>query len=108
MDVLDEAATKDALRQLPGWELMPDALAKTFAFDSFRSAMLFVERVGESAEGAAEVAGHHPDIDIRSNTVRIAIPGRENGWTRADIVLASRINRLRGEHGHPVGLAGPS
>ena len=108
MDVLDEAATREALRQLPGWELTPDALAKTFTFDGFHSAMLFVERVGEQAEGAAEVAGHHPHIDIRSGTVRIAIPSGGSGWTHEDIVLARRINRLTGEHGHPVGLAGPS
>jgi 4a-hydroxytetrahydrobiopterin dehydratase len=108
MDVLDEAATKEALRELPGWELTPDALAKTFTFDTFRSALLFVERVGDSAEGPAEAAGHHPHIDIRSGTVRIAIPSRGDGWTHADVVLARRIERLRGEHGHPVGMAGPT
>ena len=71
--------------------------------------MLFLERVGEGAEGMAEVAGHHhPHIDIRSGTVRIAIPSSGGGWTHKDIALARRINRLQGEHGHPVGLAGPS
>jgi 4a-hydroxytetrahydrobiopterin dehydratase len=109
MDVLDDAATNEALRRLPGWERTPDSLAKTFTFDTFRSALLFVERVGDSTENAAEVAGHHPNIDIRSSTVRIAIPSRGgSGWTHADMMLAHRIERLRGEHGHPVGLAGPS
>jgi glutaredoxin-related protein len=28
MDVLDDDATRDALRQLPGWERTPDALVK--------------------------------------------------------------------------------
>jgi 4a-hydroxytetrahydrobiopterin dehydratase len=109
MDVLDEAATEEALRQLPGWEKTGDAIAKTFVFDGFRSAMLFVERIGDSTEGLAEVAGHHPDIDIRSNTVRVAIPRRSgDGWTHSDVLLAHRIERERGEHGHPPGLAGPS
>ena len=97
-----------ALRELPGWELTPDALAKTFTFDRFRSALLFVERVGDSAEGPAEVAGHHPHIDIRSGTVRIAISSRGDGWSHADVVLARRIEHLQGEHGHPVGMAGPT
>jgi 4a-hydroxytetrahydrobiopterin dehydratase len=109
MEDFDEAATEETLRQLPGWEQTGDAIAKTFVFDSFRSALLFVERVGDSTEGVAEVAGHHPDIDIRSNTVRIAIPSRSgNGWTHSDVVLAHRIERQRGEHQHPPGLAGPS
>ena len=109
MDILDDDATREALRQLPGWERAADALLKTYSFDGFRSALLFVERIGDSAEGPAQVAGHHPDIDIRSATVRVAIPSRDgNGWTHSDMVLAGRIERLRGEHGHPVGLAGPS
>jgi 4a-hydroxytetrahydrobiopterin dehydratase len=109
MDVLDEAATREALRQLPGWEQTGDAVAKTFVFDSFRSAMLFVERIGDSTEGASERAGHHPQIDIRSDRVRIAIPKSDaSGVTRADIRLAGHVERLRGEHGHPPGMAGPS
>jgi 4a-hydroxytetrahydrobiopterin dehydratase len=109
MEVLDEAATKQALRELPGWERAGDAIAKTFAFDTFRSALLFVERIGDATEGVAEVAGHHPDIDVRSSTVSVAIPSRGgNGWTHSDVVLAHRIERQRGEHGHPPGLAGPS
>jgi 4a-hydroxytetrahydrobiopterin dehydratase len=109
MDVLDGAQTEEALRHLPGWEQAGDAIAKTFAFDGFRSAMLFVERIGDSTEGIAEVAGHHPDIDIRENTVRVAIPkGSDNGWTSSDISLARHIEGQRGEHSHPPGLAGPS
>jgi 4a-hydroxytetrahydrobiopterin dehydratase len=61
------------MRQLPGWEQTNDAVAKTFVLDSFRSAMLFVERIGDSIEGASQAAGHHPQIDIRSDRVRIAI-----------------------------------
>lgn len=109
MDILDDAATEEALRQLPGWEQAGDAIAKTFVFDQFRSAILFVERIGDSTQNAAEAAGHHPDIDIRSNKVRVAIPrGSGNGWTDSDVVLAHRIERLRGEHRHLPGLAGPS
>ena len=37
-----------------GWELTGDGVAKTFIFDSFRSAMLFVERIGDSTEGASK------------------------------------------------------
>ena len=109
MDVLDETATREALRQLPGWELTGDGVAKTFIFDSFRSAMLFVERIGDSTERASQAAGHHPQIDIRSERVTIAIPRSDaTGVTRADIALARHVERLGGEHTHPTGLAGPS
>jgi 4a-hydroxytetrahydrobiopterin dehydratase len=109
MDVLDEAAAREALRQLPGWEQTNDALAKTFVFDSFRSAMLFAERIGDSIEGTSQAAGHDPQIDIRSDRVSVAIPKSDaTGVTRADIALARHVERLGGEHGHPPGLAGPS
>ena len=108
MDVLDEAAIKDALRQLPGWELTRNAIAKLFVHESFRLAMQFVQRIGDSTEGAAEVAGQHPWIDIRANLVTVAIPLRSgNTLTPADIVLARRIDGIGGAHEHPPGLASP-
>lgn len=110
MDVLDEAATEEALRRLPDWERTGDAITKTFVHDSFHSAMLFAERITDLAEGAAEVARHHLWIDIRSdNIVTVAIPTQDaNGLTRADVLLAHRIEGLVRDQMHPPGLAGLS
>jgi 4a-hydroxytetrahydrobiopterin dehydratase len=104
MQVLDDSAIESALRELPGWRREGDNIVKTFQFDDFRSAMLFVNRVAD----AAEAANHHPDIDIRWNKVTFALSTHSaGGLTENDTKLAHRIERLGGEHHHhPPGPAG--
>jgi 4a-hydroxytetrahydrobiopterin dehydratase len=104
MSNLDDAAVERALQELPGWERNGDVISKTFTHDDFHSAMTFVSWVAE----AAEAAGHHPDIDIRSNRVTLALTSHGvGGLTGDDTALAHRIERLVGAHHHPPGLAGP-
>ena len=104
MQVLDDSAIQSALRGLPGWGREGDNIVKTFQFDDFRSAMLFVNRVAD----AAEAANHHPDIDVRWNKVTLALSTHSaGGLTENDVKLAHRIERLVGEHEHPPGPAGP-
>src|SRR5258708_3827097 len=51
----------------------------------------FVNRVGE----VAEAAGHHPDIDIRYNKVRLALVTHDaGGLTPKDFALASQADKL--------------
>ncbi len=105
MEVLDDSAVRTALRELPGWVRDGDRIVKTFQFDDFDSAMLFVTRVAD----AARAADHHPDIDIRWNKVTLALSTHEaGGLTDRDTHLAHRIEHLGGEHHHPPGLAGRS
>ena len=59
-------------------------------FRDFREALAFVNRVG----GLAEAAGHHPDIDIRYNTVTLALTTHDAGGLSAkDFDLARAIDR---------------
>jgi 4a-hydroxytetrahydrobiopterin dehydratase len=104
MQVLDDSAIQSALRELPGWRRDGDEIVKTYQFDDFRAAMLFVNRVAD----AAEAAGHHPDIDVRWNKVTLALSTHAaGGLTENDTHLAHRIERLgAGGHEHPPGLAG--
>ncbi len=45
---------------------------------------------------AAEAANHHPDIDIRWNTVHLTLSTHDSGGlTLLDLALASAIDRLR-------------
>lgn len=46
---------------------MDGALEREFRFADFAEALAFVNRVGE----LAEEAGHHPDIEIQWNRVRL-------------------------------------
>jgi 4a-hydroxytetrahydrobiopterin dehydratase len=54
--------------------------------------MKFVNRVAE----LAEAAGHHPDIDIRYNRVRLALVTHDaGGITQNDISLAQNIDQKK-------------
>jgi 4a-hydroxytetrahydrobiopterin dehydratase len=101
---MDEAAIDQQLQRLSGWERTGDRLAKTFVFDEFRSAMKFVGRVADSAvTGDDEV-----EVEVRSNRVTLTVLSPGAGTvTDAAVALAARIDRLTGDHHHPVGMAGP-
>lgn len=81
------------LTSLPGWKIDAGELVKTFNFKDFREALAFVNRVGE----AAESAGHHPDIDIGYNRVRLGLVTHDaGGLTEKDFEMANRANTLVG------------
>ena len=68
MQALSHQEAQSRLAALAGWQIEAGELVKTFQFKDFRAALHFVNQVGE----LAEQAGHHPDIDIRYNRVRLA------------------------------------
>jgi 4a-hydroxytetrahydrobiopterin dehydratase len=85
----DEARSR--LGTLPGWQIESGELVKTFQFADFRAALHFVNQVGD----AAEKAGHHPDIDIRYNKVRLALVTHDaGGLTAKDFDLAAQADKL--------------
>jgi 4a-hydroxytetrahydrobiopterin dehydratase len=87
-------STEEANRQLealPEWKIESGELVRTFQFKDFRAALGFVNRVGD----LAEEAGHHPDIDIRYNRVRLALVTHDaGGLTGKDFDLAVRAEKL--------------
>jgi 4a-hydroxytetrahydrobiopterin dehydratase len=91
MTVVSAEDADRRLARLPGWSIDAGELVNTFNFKDFRDALAFVNRVGE----AAESAGHHPDIDIRYNRVRLALVTHDaGGLTEKDFDLASGVNSL--------------
>ena len=74
------------------WTREGDALVTTVKLQNFAAALAFVNVVG----AAAEAANHHPDIDIRWNTVRLVLTTHDSGGlTLLDLALASVVDRLR-------------
>ena len=74
------------LAEHPEWELDGETITATFVFGDFIEAMGFVTRVAM----AAEVADHHPDIDIRWNKVTLALTTHDQGaLTSKDLDLAA-------------------
>ena len=97
----DEALAR-ALQELPGWQREGDSIWRTYQFDDFASA--FVGRVAD----ATAAAGHQPDITIRGGRVTLELtPRTGTALTADDLAVASRIQRLVGDHQHPVGRAAP-
>jgi 4a-hydroxytetrahydrobiopterin dehydratase len=79
------------LENLPGWQIESGELVRTFQFKDFVASLAFVNRVGQ----AAEAAGHHPDIDIRYNRVRLALVTHDaGGLTEKDFALAAQASSL--------------
>jgi 4a-hydroxytetrahydrobiopterin dehydratase len=79
------------LIKLPDWKVENGELARTFGFKDFRAAMAFVNQVAEQAEKA----GHHPDIDIRYNKVRLELVSHDaGGITAKDFGLAAVVDKL--------------
>lgn len=101
---MDEATVAKELRDLTGWQRLGARIVKTFVFDDFRSAMKFVGRVAD----AAVAVDDEVEVEVRSNRVALAVstPGAET-ITGSGIALAARIDRLTGDHRHPVGMVGP-
>jgi 4a-hydroxytetrahydrobiopterin dehydratase len=78
------------LDTLKGWQIEGGQLVKVFKLHHFRDSLAFVNKVGE----LAEAAGHHPDIDIRYNTVRLALSTHDaGGLTDKDFDLAAKADK---------------
>ena len=91
MPPLSAAEIKSRLVTVPDWQIEAGELVRTFIFKDFKASLAFVNRVGELAESS----GHHPDIDIRYNRVRLALVTHDaGGLTTKDFSLAAQINQL--------------
>ena len=88
---LNDAERAGFLETNPDWAIHGGSLKRTFVLADFNEAMGFVTRVAL----AAEVADHHPDIDIRWNRVTITLTTHSEGaLTAQDTTLAATIDRL--------------
>src|SRR5580658_3852919 len=86
---LSSAEIEEVLRADPAWKLQNGKLVREWSFKDFVEAMAFVNRVAD----LAEIAGHHPDIDIRYNRVLLGLITHDaGGITRRDATMAIRID----------------
>jgi len=91
MPALQQSEIETRLRSLPAWRIEGGELTRTFNFKDFRAALAFVNQAGD----LAEEAGHHPDIDIRYNKVRLGLVTHDaGGLTGKDFELASAVDKL--------------
>jgi 4a-hydroxytetrahydrobiopterin dehydratase len=91
MPPLSKDEVKTRLNGLSGWRVESGELTRTYTFKDFRASLAFVNKVGE----AAEKAGHHPDIDIRYNRVRLGLVTHDaGGITAKDFDLAAEADKV--------------
>jgi len=91
MPILSRDDVRERLKLLPGWKEDQDEIVREAEFADFVAAVDFVNAVA----GKAEAAGHHPDIDIRYNKVRLALVSHDaGGLTQRDFDLAESIEAL--------------
>jgi len=91
MAALTQSDVETRLPSLPAWHVEGGELTRTFTHRDFRAALGFVNKVGD----LAEKAGHHPDIDIRYNKVRLGLVTHDaGGLTAKDFDLATAVDKL--------------
>ncbi len=73
-----------------GWSVVDEHhLDKTFAFEDFRQALDFTNKVGEIAERE----GHHPDVYLGWGKVKLSIwTHKIEGLTESDFILAAKAD----------------
>ncbi|MFL1381537.1 MULTISPECIES: 4a-hydroxytetrahydrobiopterin dehydratase [unclassified Nocardiopsis] len=90
---LTEEQIHDGLARLDGWRLdsQGPVLRRTLRLEGFPAVILLVNTIAQ----AAEQAGHHPDMDIRYDTLHLSLATHSVGAiTDKDMALAARIDEL--------------
>ena len=89
--LLGESEIKAQANKLAGWTLEGSKLETTRKFKDFVEAIAFVNKLVEPAESA----GHHPDIEVSYNKVKITLTTHDaGGLTQKDFDLATEISQI--------------
>ena len=92
-ELLGDTEVEEKLGDLEGWSREDDRIVKEFKHADFVGSVEFVKQV----VGPAEDMGHHPDLEISWDTVKVSITNHSaGGLTEADFGLAGRIDSLGG------------
>ena len=79
------------VKQTDGWELLENStvIARDYAFEDFKGAMNFVQKVGE----LAEAEGHHPDVEFGWGYAKVSLQTKKiKGLHENDFIMAAKIN----------------
>ena len=78
--------------QLTGWTVVGEHhLLKDYRFPDFRTALDFVNKVGE----IAEAEGHHPDLHLSWGKVQVTTwTHKIDGLTESDFILAAKVDEI--------------
>ena len=76
----------------PGWRIVNEHhLEKEYSFPDFKTALAFINRIGE----LAEQENHHPDIYLAYGKVKIILwTHKIDGLSESDFILAAKCDEL--------------
>ena len=88
---LSSEAAKALATDTPQWTLAGEKIEREFEFTDFRGSIDFINNVAE----VAEEQGHHPDICVHYNKVKLELSTHKiGGLSKNDFILASKIDRI--------------
>jgi 4a-hydroxytetrahydrobiopterin dehydratase len=88
---LGDSEIEAKLAERPGWSRAGEAIERTFECGDFVGSVRFVDALVEPAEAM----GHHPDLEISWDKVKVSLSTHsEGGLTESDFELAARIDAL--------------
>lgn len=91
MDLLPDNEIESRLADLEGWSRDEDTITKTFKNEDFVGSVRFVDALVEPAEDM----GHHPDLSLSWDEVKVSITNHAaGGLTESDFELAKRIDGI--------------
>jgi len=96
MPPLQAKAVGEYIKEVPNWSVMTTVtetkrLHREFKFKDFRESIEFVRKVADIAESE----GHHPDIFIFYNIVRLDLWTHNiGGLSENDFIIAAKIEEL--------------
>jgi 4a-hydroxytetrahydrobiopterin dehydratase len=89
--LLNEAEIQQQAKVLSDWTVKDSKLEITRTFKNFIEAIEFVNKLVEPAESA----GHHPDIEVSYNKVKITLTTHDaGGLTQPDFDVARTISQI--------------
>ncbi|HET6861123.1 MAG TPA: 4a-hydroxytetrahydrobiopterin dehydratase [Streptomyces sp.] len=94
---LSQKEIEDRLRELPGWSLGDDRIARTYRLGTHFAATALVVHVA----GIQEELNHHSELTLGYNTVALTVNTHSAGGTVTDLdlELARRIEEIAPGHG---------
>lgn len=90
---LSQEKIEGYLQELSGWKAKSNKnLSKEFSFLNFKTALVFVNQIGE----VAEREGHHPDIALSWGKVGVTLSTHAiGGLSENDFILAAKIDAIK-------------
>ncbi|MEN8654643.1 4a-hydroxytetrahydrobiopterin dehydratase [Streptomyces sp. 21So2-11] len=94
---LSQKEIEDRLRELPGWSLGDDTIARTYRLGTHFAATALVVHVAQ----IQEELNHHSELTLGYNTVALTVNTHSAGGavTALDLELARRVEEIAPGHG---------